>query len=50
MINKVFGNSIQDSFKSFDFLPKNEDGLVGCSASNNGYEKNLVVLIKEKYM
>ena len=39
MINKVFGNSIQDSFKSFDFLPKNEDGLVGCSASNNGYEK-----------
>ncbi len=39
MINKVFGNSIQDSFKSFDFFPKNENGLVGCSASNNGYEK-----------
>ena len=39
MINKIFGNSIQDSFKSFDFLPKNENGLVGCSASNNGYEK-----------
>ncbi len=39
MINKVFGNSIQDSFKSFDFFPKNENSIVGCSASNNGYEK-----------
>ena len=39
MINKVFGNSIQNSFKSFDFLPKDEDDLIGCAASNNGYEK-----------
>ena len=39
MINRVFGNSIQDSFKSFDFSSKNEDRLIGCSASNNGYEK-----------
>ena len=39
MINKVFGNSIQNSFKSFDFLSKNEDDLIGCAASNNGYEK-----------
>ena len=39
MINKVFGNSIQNSFKSFDFSSKNENGLIGCSASNNGYEK-----------
>ena len=39
MINKVFGNSIQNSFKSFDFSFKNEDDLIGCSASNNGYEK-----------
>ena len=39
MINKVFGNSIQNTFKSFDFFSKNEDDLIGCSASNNGYEK-----------
>ena len=40
MISKIFGNSVQDSFKSFDFFSKNETLLVGCSASNNGYEKN----------
>jgi uncharacterized heparinase superfamily protein len=39
MINKVFGNSIQNSFKSFDFSSKNENNLIGCSSSNNGYEK-----------
>ena len=39
IINKAFGNSIQSTFKSFDFLEKNEAGLIGCSASNNGYEK-----------
>tara|TARA_B100000575_G_scaffold250176_1_gene216945 strand:+ start:30 stop:1667 length:1638 start_codon:yes stop_codon:yes gene_type:complete len=39
IINKIFGNSIQDSFKSFEFFSKNENGLIGCSASNNGYEK-----------
>jgi uncharacterized heparinase superfamily protein len=39
MINNVFGNSIKNSFRSFDFSSKNENGLIGCSASNNGYEK-----------
>ena len=39
MINSVFGNSIQNSFKTFDFSAKNENNLIGCSASNNGYEK-----------
>ncbi len=38
MINKVFGNSIQNSFKSFDLSLVNENGIIGCSASNNGYE------------
>jgi uncharacterized heparinase superfamily protein len=40
MISKVFGNSIRNSFKSFDFVEKNENSSIGCSASNNGYEKN----------
>ena len=39
MINKVFGNSIQNSFKSFDFSSTNESNLIGCSVSSNGYEK-----------
>ena len=39
MINNVFGNSIQNSFKAFGFSAKNENRLIGCSASNNGYEK-----------
>ena len=50
MINNVFGSSIQNSFKSFDFISKNEDGIIGCSASNNGYEKNLDAYIKEKFI
>jgi len=36
--SKIFGKSILNSFKSFDFFPKNENDLIGCSASNNGYE------------
>ena len=39
LVNQVFGNSIKNSFKSFDFNTKNENGLLGCSATNNGYEK-----------
>jgi uncharacterized heparinase superfamily protein len=39
LINKVFGNSIQSSFKSYDLLTENGDRLIGCSATNNGYEK-----------
>ena len=39
MINKVFGCSIKNSFKSFDFISNNEKQVVSCSATNNGYEK-----------
>ena len=39
MLNKVFGNSIKNSFKSFDIVTKNESGVISCSATNNGYEK-----------
>ena len=50
MISKIFGNSIQDSFKSFDFSPKNENHLVGFSASNNGYEKFGCIHKREIYL
>ena len=39
MINKVFGSSIEDTFKSFEFFTKDENEIIGCSSSNNGYEK-----------
>ena len=44
----VFGSSIQNSFKSFDFISKNEDGIIGCSASNNGYEKKFGCIHKRE--
>ena len=39
IIKEIFGNSIQNSFRSFDVTSKNEEDFIGCSASNNGYEK-----------
>ena len=39
LINKVFGNAIQNSFKFYDIENKNDNELIGCSATNNGYEK-----------
>ena len=38
LINRIFGNSIKNSFRSFDINSKNENELIGISASNNGYE------------
>ncbi len=40
LVKKVFGNSIKNNFKSFDLTLKDENGLLGCAATNNGYEKN----------
>ena len=48
MINRVFGNSIQNSFKSFNIDSKNEDGEIGCSSSNNGYEKKFGCIHKRE--
>ena len=48
MINKVFGNSIQNSFKSFDHSSINASDLIGCSASNNGYEKKFGCIHKRE--
>ena len=39
IINQIFGNSVKNSFKTFDFFAKNEKSLIGCSVANNGYEK-----------
>ena len=39
LINKIFGNSIKNTFKTYDINFLKEDNLIGCSASHNGYEK-----------
>jgi uncharacterized heparinase superfamily protein len=39
LINKVFGNSIKNTFKTYDLNFLNEKNLISCSASHDGYEK-----------
>ena len=40
LINKIFGNSIKNTFKTTEFKIKNGENFIGCSAIHNGYEKN----------
>jgi uncharacterized heparinase superfamily protein len=40
LINQIFGNSIKNTFKTYDINFLNENNLIGCSASHDGYEKN----------
>jgi uncharacterized heparinase superfamily protein len=40
LVNKVFGNSIKNTFKTYDINIFKDNSLFGCSASHNGYEKN----------
>tara|TARA_B100000963_G_scaffold9666_1_gene7576 strand:- start:617 stop:2254 length:1638 start_codon:yes stop_codon:yes gene_type:complete len=47
-INKVFGNSVQNTFRSFDVNFKNDNEFVGCSASNNGYERKFGCIHKRE--
>ena len=48
LIKKVFGNSIKNNFKSFDLTKKDENVLLGCSATNNGYEKSFGCIHKRE--
>ncbi|MDC0477270.1 heparinase II/III family protein [Pelagibacteraceae bacterium] len=40
LVNRIFGNSIKNTFKTYDINISKDKNLVGCSASHNGYEKN----------
>ena len=40
LVNKIFGNSIKNTFKTYDVNIFKDNNLIGCSASHNGYEKN----------
>jgi len=39
LINKVFGNSIKDNFKTYNLHIDNDKNFIHCSAEHNGYEK-----------
>ena len=38
LINKVFGNSIKNSFKTYNLDINNEKNIISCSSEHNGYE------------
>ncbi len=40
LINRVFGNSIKNTFKIQELEFKNNENYIGCLVSHNGYEKN----------
>ena len=48
LINKTFGNSIKDSFKTYDINIYNKHNLIGCSATHNGYEKKFSCIHKRQ--
>ncbi len=48
LINRVFGNSIKNTFKISAQKFKNNKDLVGCSASHNGYEKDFNCIHKRE--
>ena len=40
LINRVFGNSIKNTFKIQELEFKNDENYIGCLVSHNGYEKD----------
>ena len=47
-INRVFGNSIKNTFKILNKEILESDELIGASASHNGYDKNFGCIFKRK--
>ncbi len=48
LINRVFGNSIKNSFKTNHLSIKDDKNFVGISISHNGYEKNFSCIHKRE--
>ncbi len=48
LINRVFGNSIKNTFKTNELKIKNDKELFGCSVLHNGYEKNFSCVHKRE--
>ena len=48
LVNKIFGNSIKNTFKTNDISFFKDNNLIGCSASHNGYDKNFGCIHKRE--
>ena len=48
LVNRVFGNSIKNTFKTKEFRDQNDKNLIGYSVSHNGYEKNFGCIHKRE--
>ena len=48
LINKVFGNSIKNSFKTYNLNTNNQKNITSCSAEHNGYEKKFGCIHKRE--
>jgi len=48
LVNKIFGNSIKNTFKTNNINFFNDKNLIGCAASHNGYEKNFGCIHKRE--
>ena len=48
LINRVFGNSIKNSFKTKELNIQNDKRLFGCTISHNGYENNFGCIHKRE--
>tara|TARA_Y100000591_G_C21841621_1_gene705988 strand:- start:818 stop:2461 length:1644 start_codon:yes stop_codon:yes gene_type:complete len=50
LINKVFGNSIKNSFRTNDLDIKDKTKSIRCSITHNGYEKNFGCIHKREIL
>ena len=48
LINNVFGNSIKNTFKTYELEIKKDEHLIGCSVSHNGYDKKFGCIHKRE--
>ena len=48
LINKAFGNSIKNTFKTSSFNVRDDKEYIGCSITHNGYEKNFNCIHKRE--
>ena len=50
LINRIFGNSIKNTFKTEELKIVNEKNINGCSVQHYGYEKNFNCIHKRKFI
>ena len=48
LVNRIFGNSIKNTFKATEMNVKDDKNFSGCSTTHNGYEKNFSCIHKRE--